>query len=133
LNKINNVLLSSSVFSLIYYNSEMWHILTLNPLSRQQLVSVSARALKWCYRNITWWIHSKAFTSFSNSATPNATRLYKHLILLYKLYYSHKHSMKWTWLNVNQILTSCVKPASMSTIVQHIKLKFAFYINIFQS
>ena len=39
-------------------------------------------------------------------AMPEAFMSYKCAIQLYKLYNSNKHSLEWTCLNLNQILTT---------------------------
>ena len=39
-------LITSNVFSTLYYNSEIWHLPSLKNNLRQKLLSVSARALK---------------------------------------------------------------------------------------
>ena len=39
-------LLTSNIYSILYYNSEIWHLPSLKPTLKQKLLSASARALK---------------------------------------------------------------------------------------
>ena len=41
-------LLTSSYYSILYYNSEIWHLPTLSPQLKQKLLSASSNALKLC-------------------------------------------------------------------------------------
>jgi hypothetical protein len=41
-------LLTSNFYSILYYNSEVWHLPTLNPVSKNHLQAASANALKLC-------------------------------------------------------------------------------------
>ena len=99
-------LITSNVLSILYYNSEIWHLPSLKADLKQKLISVSARAIKSCM------FHPDRMTSYenihklNNRAMPNAIMLYKSAIQLFKLYNSNEHTYDWTLLNLNQILTS---------------------------
>ena len=43
-------LITTNFFSILYYNSEVWHLPTLNPEIKQHLLSASANALKLVQR-----------------------------------------------------------------------------------
>ena len=43
----------------------------------------------------------------SNRATPEKMLLYRHALLLYKIYNSEDHSLEWIALNFQQRLSSC--------------------------
>ena len=75
------LLLTSNFFSILYYNSEVWHIPKLKPALNQLILSASTNALKLSQRNPDF------FESFVNKrknckrATPNKKITYKHAIL----------------------------------------------------
>ena len=99
-------LLTSNFFSILFYNSEVWHIPTLKPPLKQLLLSASANALKNSQRE------PNPFESFINvhksckRATPNQMIQFKHAILLHNLYSNNLPQADWLDLNFNQILTS---------------------------
>jgi hypothetical protein len=43
-------LVTENYYSILYYNSEIWHIPNLKPQLKQMLLSVSAKALKLCMK-----------------------------------------------------------------------------------
>ena len=95
-------LLTSNFYSILFYNSEVWHIPSLKPELKQILLSASARALKVSQRA------PDRFESFINihtackRALPNQLIIYKHSILLHKIYNSQSPKMDWIDLNFNQ-------------------------------
>ena len=99
-------LLTANYFSILYYNSEVWHIPSLKPELKQILLSSSANALK-----ISQKLPDR-YESFINvhrackRATPNQFIIYKHSILLHKLYNLHSPKLDWVDLNFNQTFTS---------------------------
>jgi hypothetical protein len=50
-------LLTANYYSVLFYNSEIWHIPSLNPNSKQHLLAVSARALL-VHKNDSSVLHS---------------------------------------------------------------------------
>ena len=99
-------LLTSNFYSILYYNSEVWHLPNLKPELNQMLLSSSANALKISQR------HPDRMESFTNvhknckRALPIQIIEYKHAILLHKLYNDQIPVSDWVELNFNQILTS---------------------------
>ena len=99
-------LLTSNFYSILYYNSEVWHIPKLQPALKQLILSASANALKTTQRN------PDLFESFIDKhanckrATPNQMITYKHAILAHKIYNQSGPGSDWIDLNFNQILTS---------------------------
>ena len=99
-------LLTSNFYSILYYNSEVWHIPNLKPPLKQLILSASANALKLAQRT------TDPFESFVNvhknckRAHPNQILLFKHAILLHKLYNGNLPRAEWLDLNFNQNLTS---------------------------
>ena len=77
-------LLTSNFYSVLYYNSEVWHLPTLKPQIKQLILSASANALKCSQRK------PDPMQSFLNihleakRATPEKFMIYKHAILLHK-------------------------------------------------
>ena len=98
----NITLLTSNYYSILYYNSEVWHLPNLKP----ELLSSSANALKISQR------HPDRMESFVNihknckRALPSQIIEYKHAILLHKLYNEQMPVSDWVELNFNQVLTS---------------------------
>ena len=99
-------ILTSNFYTILYYNSEIWHIPSLNPISKQQLLSASANALKLCN------VYNDPFISFrelhlSNSrATPNQMIKYKHALLLFSIFNGMTPTKDWIDLNFHQTTTS---------------------------
>ena len=99
-------LITANFYSVLYYNSEIWHIPTLNPHCKQQLLSASANALKLC---TTYYNDRTSFEDLhklNQRATPTQIMQYKHSLLLYKLYNRKEPIQEWVNLNFQQTLSS---------------------------
>ena len=100
------VLLTSNFYSILFYNSEIWHLPKLKPELNQLLLAASAKALKVSQK------HPDRMESFVDvhkqckRALPQQMIEYKHAILLHKLYNEHQPVTDWIELNIDQILTS---------------------------
>ena len=98
-------LLTSNFYSILFYNSEIWHIPSLAPELKQILLSASAIALKLS-QPVT-----NRMQSFINvhieckRAQPEQMMLYKHAILLHKLYNEKFPETDWLALNFQQTTT----------------------------
>ena len=99
-------LLTSNFYSVLYCNSEIWHIPTLNPLSKQQLLIASAKALKLCSPLIDPMTSFLDINYNCERATPPQMQKYKLAILLHKLYNKKEPKVEWLSLNFQQILVS---------------------------
>ena len=44
-------LVTSNFYSILYYNSEIWHLPSLKPTPKQKLLSAPAKALRTCIKN----------------------------------------------------------------------------------
>ena len=99
-------LITSNVYSILYYNSEIWHLPSLKSELKQKLVSISARAIKSCMYHPDNMISYINIHKMNNRATPGAILYYKLAIQLFKLYNSNVHNYDWVLLNTNQIFTS---------------------------
>ena len=99
-------LLTSNFYSILFYNSEIWHIPSLKPELKQMLLSASANALKISQRC------PDSMESFINvhksckRAHPNQIMDYKHSILLHKIFNIHQPSLDWVELNENHTISS---------------------------
>ena len=99
-------LLTSNFYSILYYNSEVWHLPTLKPELKQLLLSASAKALKISQRV------PDSYESFVNihtsckRALPNQLITYKHAILLHKIFNTQSPEIDWIDLNFNQTFNS---------------------------
>ena len=97
--------MTSNFYSILFYNSEIWHIPTLNPISKQLMLAASAKALQLCNKDYTS-VHSYInLHKINKQATPNQMLTYKHAILFFKLYNSIETTVDWLNLNFQQILT----------------------------
>ena len=99
-------LLTSNFYSILFYNSEVWHIPHLKPPLKQLLLSASANALKLSQRSPNRYESFIDIHKSCDRATPNQMMNYKHAILLHKLYNNNQPSADWVDLNIQQILTS---------------------------
>ena len=99
-------LITSNVFSILYYNSEIWHLPSLKAPLKQKLLSVSARALKMSMYYPDRMISYENIHKMNQRAPPESMLLYRLSIQLFKLYNTNDHSLEWISLNLNQILTS---------------------------
>ena len=99
-------LVTSNFFSIIYYNSEIWHLPSLKSNLKNKLLSSSAKALKTCIKYSTNDLSFVRIHAMCDRAIPEQYLLYKHAILLYSLYNAEIYTYEWVKLNFAQILTS---------------------------
>ena len=95
-------LLTSSYFSVLYYNSEIWHLPTLSPQLKQKLMSASATAIKLCLSKLPMNTSYETIHRLAKHGTPTQMSTYKHALQLYKLYNSNTMSDDWISLNLQQ-------------------------------
>ena len=96
-------LLTSNYYSVLYYNSEIWHLPTLSPHLKQKLLSSSANALKLCLTSLPPNTSFDTIHNLTKRATPPQMSIYKHALQLYKLYNSNIMTEDWISLNHQQI------------------------------
>ena len=99
-------LLTSNYYSMLFYNSEIWHLPTLSPEIKQLLLSASAHALKLTQKYVHPMQSFENIHKECNRATPEKMHLYKHALLLYKLYNTNLPHVNWIALNFQQINSS---------------------------
>ena len=103
----HSTLKDSNFYSVLHYNSEIWHLEPLKSNLKSKLLSSSAKAIKMCVKYCTNDISFIKIHEMFNRATPDNYLLYKHAILLHKLYNTDHMTSEWVFfLNFNQILTS---------------------------
>ena len=94
-------IITSNFYSILYYNSEVWHLPNLSPQLKQQLLSASASALKLCTPQYVWSMSYHELHEINKRATPNQLLKYKMAIQLHKLFNSNAQSQDWLSLNTN--------------------------------
>ena len=99
-------LVTSNFYSIMYYNSEIWHLPSLKTPLNQKLLSASARALRVCCKTDVNMISFVNIHSFCNRATPDQMMLYKLELSLFRLYNYEFNNVEFTILNFNQIFSS---------------------------
>ena len=99
-------LITANFYSLLYYNSEIWHLPTLNPRLKQCLLAASAKAVKLCLKNVDPMTSYLRLHELLKRATPHKIMLYKHANTLFKLYNQQLNSIEFAALNFDQIITS---------------------------
>ena len=93
-------------YSILYYNSEIWHLHSLKVNLNQKLLSSSAKAIKACVKFNVNEISFNDLHKMYNRATPESFLLYKHAINLFELLNAKDPTQEWVALNFNPILTS---------------------------
>ena len=92
-------LLTSRYFSILYYNSKIWHIPSLQANLKQHLKAASANALKLLGSHTDLRTSYDALHRFHKRALPEEKMKFKHAIQLFKNYNDDKQNE--TWLNLN--------------------------------
>ena len=94
----NNELLSlitSNYYSILYYNSEIWHLPSNTFNSKKQILAASAKPLKLCTRAYDYTMSYDTLHTFNKRATPLKYMKYIHSTLLHKLFNSEIHNKDW--------------------------------------
>jgi hypothetical protein len=71
----------------------------LKPQLKQLLLSASVRAVKACMFKLDAMISFIEIHKINHMATPNQIMIYKHSLLLHKLYKGRQPLTEWTNLN----------------------------------
>ena len=99
-------LITSNFYSVLFYNSEIWHLPSLKSSLKHSLLSASAKAIKLCMFYPDIMILYKQLHKMNKRALPSEIMIYKHALQLHKLYNTELRTQEWCHLNFNQILTS---------------------------
>ena len=97
-----STLLTSNFYSILYYNCDVWLIPSLKPQLKQHLLSASAKALTICTPNYNNMMSFEQIHVINKRATPNQMLLYKHSLLLHKIWNDPIYSKDWLDLNFQQ-------------------------------
>ena len=92
-------------YSILYYNSEIWHLPSLKTTLKQSLLSASAKALRVCNRTNNYYVSFNNLHAACDRATLEMICLYKTTLCLFKLYKFDYNPLEFALLNFNQILT----------------------------
>ena len=95
-------IITSNVYSILYYNSEIWNIPSLHNEAKQKLLSTSAGALKICTPTYHDRMSYVDLHTLNKRATPEQMCLYKSSILIYKLINTEIPQLDWLDLNFQQ-------------------------------
>ena len=95
-------LITSNYYSVLYYNSEIWHLPSLSNITKKQLLSASAQPLKMCTHNYDQSISFITLHTLNNRATPDKMIKYKTSLLLHKIVNNNEMSLEWQQLFFNQ-------------------------------
>ena len=78
-------LITSNFYSVLYYNSEVWHIPSLHQSLQRSLLTASSKALKVCAKSSDLWMLSfNELHEMAGRATPMQLTDYKIALQLYK-------------------------------------------------
>ena len=99
---ISTIILMYYNFTVLYYNSEIWHLPTLSPQLKQKLMSASANAIKLCLSSLPLNTSYEEIHRLAKRGTPTQMSAYKHALQMYKLYNSNSMSDDWVSLNDQQ-------------------------------
>ena len=99
-------LLTSNFYSVLYFGSEIWHIPSLNFHCKRMLISASANALKLCNPIFDPTISHVDLHKLHKRALPSKFCLYRHCLLLYKVFNNAIPKKDWLDLNFKIIHTS---------------------------
>ena len=99
-------IVTSNFYSILFYNSEIWHLPTLDKTSKHSLFAASANALKMCHHYPSELISYYNFHKMSKRATPEMLCNYKLSLSLYKTFNNACPYDEWIFLNFDQICTS---------------------------
>ena len=98
-------LITSNFYSILYYNSEIWHLPKLNPLLKIHLLAASATALKICTPSYYQKMSYKVLHEINSRATPTQICHYKHSLMLFKIFNDQQPPVDWMQLNFNQAIS----------------------------
>jgi hypothetical protein len=99
-------LLTSNFYSRFYYGSKIWHIPTLSQNCKRMLLSASANALKLCNVFYDPSVSYINLHKLHKRALPSKFCLYRHCILLHKVFNDSIPKRDWVDLNFQMINTS---------------------------
>jgi hypothetical protein len=97
---------TSNYYSILYYNSEIWHLPSLTNDLKHSLFIASASALRVCLHYPNNSISYEDLQKITKRASPEMMCEYKLALLLYKTFNHRQPEGEWLYLNDNFICTS---------------------------
>ena len=88
-------IITSNYYSILYYNAEVWLLPTLNPQLKQKLLSASSSPLRLTTNNYNYLISFDTLHYVNKRATPDMIKVYKHALLLHKVYNNENNNINW--------------------------------------
>jgi hypothetical protein len=104
--------ITSNFFSILYYNSEIWYLPTLNVNLKRNIRTSSANAMKLCIPNYHYSMSYDFIHQINNRAQPYQILKYKLALMLFKIYRDKIHTYEWLALNDEQTFISRQQNAS---------------------
>ena len=95
-------LITSNFYSVLYYNSEIWNIHSLNPKLKQALLSASATALKNCTPSYHSLMSFHELHLLNNRATPTQMCQYKLALAMFTLFNTQEPTLDWLDMHFQQ-------------------------------
>ena len=102
----NQNLITSNFYSILYYNSEIWHLPKLAPYLKNLLLPTSAKALKLCTPSYTQEMSFIKLHEINKRATPEQHCIYKHSLTLHHIYNVETPTTEWLNMNFNQAFST---------------------------
>ena len=99
-------LITSNYFSILYYNSEVWHLPNLSVNNKKSLLTASSGALKMALHYPKYNISYSNLHCATKRATPDMYCMYKLSLLLYKTFNECIPFDEWIHLNLDQCVNS---------------------------
>ena len=99
-------LITSNFYSVLYYNSEVWHVHSLKQYDKKQLFNASSRALRLANHYRDPMISFQNLHKKLKRATPDMYCDYKLALMLHKTYNECTPESEWLELNYSQTLMS---------------------------
>ena len=98
-------LITLNFYSILFYNSEIWHLPTLN-WNLKKANECIGKGFEGMLEKIDIHVSFESLHRMSKRATPKKLMKYKLALCLHKIYNADFNSKEFIRLNVNQILTS---------------------------
>ena len=98
--------MTSNVYSVLFYNSEVWYLNSLKQILKNSVLTASAKALRVFLKNYDQFTSFETLHVMAKRATPDQLMLYKVSLQLHKTFNHSIPITEWNQLNDNIILTS---------------------------
>ena len=100
-------LITSNFYLILFYNSEVWHLPSLHQSLKNNLLSISAKAIKICAKSTdTWMLSFGSLHEMAGRSTPDKLMSYKLALQLYRTFNYKCPTNDWLSINFNSVLTS---------------------------